>query len=263
MSTLKYNVLAARIDAELGTDINAARADLGLVEAPGVYVPSDEEFYASSERRRRKTGGAPCVVDEAPQLDPDAAVAPLAEPDKVVDVPSVLDSDSDSDSSQFPIGTGDTGPSGDVVTLAEDGLPKSHLGTVIRRFKGGTLNPATYGDDWINVPLQMPRGAALRSLAYWFKVCFELRLNCGEAEPMGFAVSMGCTLLGLDYRDRGHRSNVSRDIHRLEDRSVIKFAYTVPVRGRKEEMRCFLPVGINLDALLEPQAELTLVERAA
>jgi len=44
---------------------------------------------------------------------------------------------------------------------------------------------------------------------------------------------------------------------------VIKFAYTVPVRGRKEEMRCFLPVGINLDALLEPQAELTLVERAA
>ena len=235
-------------------------------------------------RRKRTTSRTPCVIEQ-PELpvepEPVATEGASFEASPVDDggltepettevssvesrqvVKAVNDGDGDGDGSQKPINAGVSEPPEPEYDdgFADDGLPRTHLGALLRRFKDGTLNPREYGDDWITVPMKMPRGAALRSLAYWIRVCLELRLNSGETEPMGFSLSLGCTLLGLDRTNPGHRSNVSRDLHKLEERGVIYSPGTVkvPRRGPEgTEMRCFLPVGVDLEALLdEPLTEI-------
>jgi hypothetical protein len=215
---------------------------------PVAYVPELEE---PRRTRSKPTPSRPCLSPSRPSVEADAE--PVAvEADTRHAVPAVNDRDGDSD------GDGSNDPTtpgflGRYSTLADDGLPPSHLGALIRRYRMETLVPS------IAVPLRMPtRGATLRSLAEWMKVCFELRLEVGLTEAMGFSLSLACVLLGWDPDDDGDRSNASNAIHRLEKLGVIDYAYSVPVPRRGKdgtEMRCFLPVGIDLEALLTGELE--------
>jgi hypothetical protein len=161
------------------------------------------------------------------------------------------DLDPDVDGGQFPITTGFSGTEKGGLD-PEDGLPAAHLGALLRRYKKGSLR-----SDF-EVPLDLSRvprqAASLRSLAAWMRLCFELRLTDCETGPMGFSLSLVCTLMGWP-NDANHQRRASRDLHKLEERGVIVCATTVKVRGRGTPMRCFLPVGIDLDAILDGGAD--------
>ncbi len=185
-----------------------------------------------------------------------------------------LDSDKDSDRDRGQ-NTGEPGEkteeeisAEDYSTLAEDGLPEGPLGDLLRQYRRGELDEEIRGAYFVTVPLKMPRGSTLRSLAEWIKLCLELRINCmGCTVPMGFSRSMGATLMGWDHRNQNHRQRVGKLLHQLEELGIIEFAGTVKVPRRGANgipMRCFLPVGVQLAELLKPEAEVIQIgERRA